>query len=147
MKINFKLCLLISLLSTQAIAASDQKPFKGLDLSGEYTCTGDDQKDGKFEATMTLALDKAHSNETFAGYKFQLKAHDGTLYSGSATGDSANLAITFNNHDVSKKDFGTGIGKAVKNKSGKVQIEKFYYEPEYKGGDHGTETCVRTKIS
>jgi len=147
MKIILKLCLLISLASTQAMAMAEQKSFKGLDLSGEYTCTGEDQKDGKFEATMTLTLDKEHSNETFAGYKFQLKAHDGTLYSGSATGNSANLAITFNNNDVSKKDFGTGIGKVVKNKSGKIQIEKFYYEPEYKGGDHGTEICVRTKIS
>ena len=38
--------------------------------------------------------------------------------------------------------FGTGIANFSKNKAGKWSFKKFYYEPEFKGGNFGIETCA-----
>jgi len=45
--------------------------------------------------------------------------------------------------DQTTKDYGTGIAKFRRNESGKLTFHKFYFEPEYKGGNTGLEECVR----
>ena len=127
-----------------ALATVEKSPFKGFDLSGTYACTGRDAHDGDYKATVTLALDKNNSHANYGGYKFSMKAEGYGGYVGSAAASGNVLAITFANEDPSTKDFGTGIAKVTKAKGGKVKFEKFYYEPEYKGGSHGLETCVRS---
>lgn len=39
-------------------------------------------------------------------------------------------------------DFGTGIARSSRNKAGKWRFTQFYYKPEFKGRNHGTEHCV-----
>jgi hypothetical protein len=111
------------------------------DFSGTYACTGTDSHDGDFKATMTLTRDKKNSSGSHAGYVFQMK-DDHTVYDGSAAAHGKLVAITFANQDASKKDFGTSIATVTEEKAGGFKFEKFYYEPEYKGGGHGVETCV-----
>ena len=38
---------------------------------------------------------------------------------------------------------GTGIANFNRNSKGKWTIRKFYYEPDYKGGNHGFEQCAQ----
>ena len=45
--------------------------------------------------------------------------------------------------DPSSRDYGTGIATVKKDKNGKLGFRKYYYEPEFKGGNYGTEDCVR----
>jgi len=45
--------------------------------------------------------------------------------------------------DQKTRDFGTGIATIRKNKQGKLSFHKYYYEPEFKGGNYGFEDCVR----
>lgn len=57
------------------------------------------------------------------------------------------MGIHFANTDPATRDFGTGTGTGIasfsRNKSGKWTFSKYYYEPEFKGGNHGTERCVQ----
>jgi hypothetical protein len=53
------------------------------------------------------------------------------------------MAIHFANTDPSTLDYGTGIARFTKGKGGKWSFSKFYYEPAYKGGNHGLETCTQ----
>ena len=36
-----------------------------------------------------------------------------------------------------------GSFENAKNKQGKLAFHKFYYEPEFKGGNNGVEDCVK----
>jgi hypothetical protein len=45
--------------------------------------------------------------------------------------------------DPSTKDFGTVIAQFNRNKQGKPAFYKFYFEPEFKGGNTGLEDCIR----
>lgn len=47
------------------------------------------------------------------------------------------------NTDPAPKDYGTGIASFAKNKNGKWTFTKYCYEPEFKGGNFGTETCFQ----
>ncbi|OIR04198.1 hypothetical protein GALL_136800 [mine drainage metagenome] len=37
----------------------------------------------------------------------------------------------------------TGIATVSGNRQGKTAFHKFYYEPEFKGGNNGVEDCVK----
>lgn len=116
--------------------------FASQDLSGSYACTGRDSHDGDFKVTMTLALDKKQSRGDHTAYIFKMDDGGHATYSGSVVASGSVAAVTFMNDDASKKDFGTGLAKVTKDKDGAFKFEKFYYEPEYKGGGNGVETCV-----
>jgi hypothetical protein len=53
------------------------------------------------------------------------------------------MGVHFALTDQSTKDYGTGIATFAKGKKGKWVFEKYYYEPEFKGGNYGTERCVQ----
>lgn len=125
-----------------ALAAKPTEPFSGMDLSGVYACTGQDAHDGEFKATVTLKRNAQHSTGKFSGYAYQMQVEGFGLYLGSAAAQGKHLAITFANENPDKKDYGTGIATIVRAKSG-LTLEKFYFQPEYEGGNHGFETCVR----
>jgi len=50
--------------------------------------------------------------------------------------------MRFANTDQKDKDYGTGIATFSRAK-GKWKFSSYYYEPEYKGGNYGTEECVQ----
>lgn len=126
-------------------AADTPAQSNGADLSGIYDCTGVDAHDGAFKATVTLTRDPKHSKGNLAGYRYRMDVEGFGAYPGSAAADGDRLAITFANEDVAKKDYGTAIARVTRAKGG-VTIEKYYYQPEYHGGNHGTETCVRREV-
>jgi hypothetical protein len=53
------------------------------------------------------------------------------------------MAIHFALTDPATRDFGTGIASFRKGRNGRWTFRKYYYEPEFKGGNHGTEACVQ----
>jgi len=54
-----------------------------------------------------------------------------------------NAAMYFALEDQSTHDFGTGISQFSKNVKGQWQFHKFYFEPQFKGGNSGFEDCVK----
>ncbi|TWB38203.1 hypothetical protein [Nitrospirillum pindoramense] len=126
-----------------AVAQSASAPFTGHDLSGTYACTGVDGHEGAYTSTVTLEMDKAQSHGTRAGYHFKMEVPSYGSYRGVATADGDIMAITFAHDDPATQDYGTGIAKVTRTQDGKVRFDKFYYEEAYKGGNTGTESCVR----
>ncbi|HJV01327.1 MAG TPA: hypothetical protein VJ752_12310 [Burkholderiaceae bacterium] len=53
------------------------------------------------------------------------------------------MAIHFALTDQSTKDYGTAIATFAESRDGKWSFHKFYYEPEFKGGNFGVEDCER----
>jgi len=124
--------------------AAEAKPgFTGQDFSGVYDCTGDDAHEGKYQGTVTLTLNRNQSVGQHGAYDFRLEVPDFGVYLGEAAADGHNMAMHFALTDQKTKDYGTGIATIKKNKQGRLSFRKFYYEPEYKGGNYGTEDCVR----
>ncbi|MFT3930351.1 MAG: hypothetical protein QM709_08660 [Spongiibacteraceae bacterium] len=116
--------------------------FTGTDFSGSYDCTGNDQHDGKFKGTITLQLVRAQSNGEYGSYNLTFEAEGFGGYTGYAAAHGTHMALQFANKDLSTKDYGNSIVTFSKTKSDKWQFESFYYEPEYYGGNFGSETCV-----
>ena len=114
------------------------------DFSGVYDCTGDDHKEGAYTGTVTLARVPEHSVGRHVAYRFTLEVPGYGTYVGQAVSRGATLAIHFALPDPSTKDYGTGIA-TVRTEGGRTRFHKFYYEPEFKGGNHGTEDCVRRR--
>ena len=133
--------LLLTLCALPAGAA--QKPYRGPDYSGTYECKGEDGHDGPYSSTVTLKLVKEQSTGKYAAYAFEMKVPGFGTYPGHAAATGTNAAIYFANTDQTNKDFGTGIVHFSRAMSGKWQFSKYYYEPDYKGGNYGTETCVQ----
>lgn len=71
----------------------------------------------------------------------RLGASDGTCL-GQAVGAGAQLVIHFAWTAPATHDFGTGLAQVFE-RHGKPGFRKFYDEPEFKGGNHGTEECLR----
>ncbi len=117
--------------------------FTGIDYSGIYDCTGQDHLEGPYTGTVTIDLVTAQSEGEYGAYLFKLEVPGYGVYPGHAAAHKKNMAIYFANTDQTGKDFGTGIATFSKNKSGKLSFEKFYYEPEFKGGNFGKEICVK----
>lgn len=148
---NLALLLALCLVtSTGAALAQSQTPapaatpkYTGPDYSGVYACTGEDQADGKFTGRVTLTLVRAQSTGPYGAYDFKLEAPPFGVYLGEAAAQGRQMAMRFTNTDQKDKDYGTAIATFSRNRAGKRMFRSYYYEPEYKGGNHGTEECVR----
>ncbi len=119
------------------------QPFTGKDYSGVYDCTGNDAKEGEYTGIVTLQLNPEQSSGEYGSYDFKLVVPDYGSYPGQAVSLGKTLAIHFALTDSRSKDYGTGIATMARNKKGKLTFHKFYYEPEFKGGNHGVEDCVQ----
>lgn len=131
--------LLAALVWGQALA---QPAFTGTDYSGVYDCTGLDAHEGPYQGTVVLTLDAAHSTGAHAAYGFRLEVPGYGTYLGQAVGEGERLAIHFALTDPGPRDYGTGIATLRRDAQGRLGFHKFYYEPEFKGGNHGVEDCV-----
>jgi hypothetical protein len=136
-KLLISLCLLVISPITNAKPA-----FTGQDFSGVYDCTGDDSHEGKYTGTVTLQLVPSQSLNNYGAYTFKLEVPSYGTYSGQAAAHGTNVAMHFALADQSTKDYGTGIANFKKNKAGKWSFSKYYYEPEFKGGNYGSEKCT-----
>ncbi len=134
------LCLLCAAPAPAAPAAASR--YTGPDYSGLYICTGNDSHEGPYKGTVTLTLVRAQSSGAYGAYDFKLEVPGFGAYPGQAAARGNQMAIHFANTDPATKDYGTGIATFVKNKAGKWTFHKYYYEPEFKGGNFGTEDCV-----
>jgi hypothetical protein len=126
-----------------ATAASAKPAFTGPDFSGVYECSGNDDHEGKYTGTVTLELVPAQSVGQYGAYRFKLEVPGYGAYPGQAAANGNHVAIHFALTDQSNKDYGTGIATFRKNKTGKWTFRKYYYEPEFKGGNFGIEDCTQ----
>ena len=124
-------------------ALAQAAPFTGQDYSGVYQCTGNDAHEGKYTGTVTMQIKPEHSRGRYASYDFKLEVPGYGTYLGHAAASGNHVAMHFALQDQSTRDYGTGIATMSKTRKGKVSFHKFYFEPEFKGGNTGTEDCVR----
>jgi hypothetical protein len=136
-----KLLILLAAMPLFARAAA----FTGTDYSGTYDCKGVDQHEGPYTGTVILSLNAAQSSGAYGAYDFKLEVPGYGSYPGQAVSLGKQLAIHFALTDPTPKDYGTGIATVFKDKQGRTGFKKFYYEPEFKGGNNGTEICIRRK--
>jgi hypothetical protein len=123
----------------------------GLNLSGNYECNGYDSHDGGFSHSMlNLSLDPKRSELSMglAAYHYGVFTADGTQYMGEAVANGNTLAMYFANMEPSgESDHGVSIGTVTHDVDAQgheqTVLHKFYYEPDYKGGGNGSETCVK----
>jgi hypothetical protein len=113
------------------------------DFSGVYSCTGDDAHEGQYTGTVTMKLKPEHSKGSYASYDFKLEVPGYGTYLGHAAANGNVAAMHFALTDQSSKDYGTGIAQFHENKQGQLSFHKFYFEPEFKGGNTGLEDCTR----
>lgn len=124
-------------------------PAMAMDLSGVYTCAGDDAHEGKYSGTVTMTLRPEHSKGADASYDFQLDVPDYGIYKGHAAAHGMHAAMHFalpmvdGEYGGKTQDYGTGIAEFKKNSKGQLTFRKFYFEPGFKGGNTGVEVCVR----
>lgn len=123
--------------------ASAKPAFTGSDYSGVYECTGDDAHEGKYTGTVTLKLNASQSLGEYGAYDFKLEVPGYGTYPGHAAAQGDKIAIHFALKDQKTKDYGTGIATVKKGRDGKLSFRKYYYEPEFKGGNYGLEDCVK----
>ena len=136
-----KLAAVVALFACSGVAQA--KPaFTAPDYSGVYACSGVDAHEGKYTDTVTMQLVPEQSVGNHGAYRFKLEVPGFGAYLGHAVSEGDKLAIHFALNDQSTKDYGTGIATIRKGKNGKWVFKKFYYEPEYKGGNTGTEECA-----
>lgn len=126
------------LASSLALAAPPSPP----DFSGVYDCVGKDHAEGEYKGVVTLKRVAAQGEGPHTAYSFQLEVPGFGTYPGHAAAWGREMAIYFANTDPATQDFGTGIARFRRNGAGKWTFTKFYYEPAYHGGNHGTEVCV-----
>jgi len=131
--------------------ASAEPIFKSrikLDFSGIYDCKGMDAHEGKYTGVVTMKKVAEHSKEGYVSYDFTLQVPDYGTYQGHAAARGSFAAIHFalplanGLYGGKDQDYGTGIAQFTSVK-GKWQFVKFYYEPDYKGGNTGLETCLQ----
>ncbi|MFJ2428848.1 hypothetical protein [Pseudomonas sp. P1.31] len=137
-----KIIASIAFITAPAWAA--QAPFTGTDYSGTYACTGMDSHIGEFKGTVDMQLNAGQSTGEYGAYAFTLTLADKSLYNGFAAAQATSLAIYFAHTDPALKDFGVGIAKMSTSSDGKASFTKYYYGPEYEGGGHGMENCVKS---
>lgn len=124
-------------------SACAQPAFTGPDYSGVYACSGDDSREGRYTGTVTLELVREQSRGEYGAYAFRLEVPGFGAYPGEAAAHGSAMAVHFANTDPAASDFGTGIATFGKNAAGKWTFNKYYYEPQYKGGNHGVESCTQ----
>jgi hypothetical protein len=140
-----KAILFVSLAMLMHSHAQAKTAFTGQDYSGVYNCSGDDAHEGKYTGKVTLAIKPEHSYGSYASYDFKLEVPGFGSYPGHAAGNGSHLAMHFALTDQTTKDYGTGVAAFKKNRQGRWSFHKFYYEPEFKSGNTGTEDCVLQK--
>ena len=91
--------------------------------------------------TLQLVQDQSFAQNGASAFKMEVPGY-GT-YPGHAATNGMTGAIHFALTDPAPKDYGTGVARFAKDKGGKWRFTKFYYEPEFKGGNYGTEACVQ----
>lgn len=133
------------LLAATAVASAAPQPYTGPDYSGRYDCQGVDDHEGPYTGTVTLALVREQSSGRHGAYRFELEVPGYGRYPGQAASDGPHVAIHFALTDQATKDYGTGIATFRKTRDGRWQFSKWYYEPEFKGGNFGRETCTQIK--
>jgi len=133
------------LLAVTASVQAAPQAFTGPDYSGRYECQGLDDHEGAYVGTVTLALVREQSSGSHGAYRFELEVPGYGRYPGQAASDGAQMAIQFALTDPSTKDFGTGIATFSRTRDGRWQFRKWYYEPEFKGGNFGSENCSQAK--
>ncbi|MBT2339246.1 MULTISPECIES: hypothetical protein [Pseudomonas] len=136
-----KILASLALLSTPIWAAP--APFTGTDYSGRYECTGMDSHIGEYKGVVEMAIDASQSTGKYGAYHFTLTLADNALYKGFAAGTSDAMAIYFAHTDPTLKDYGIGTAQFAPTLDGKTAFTKYYYGPEYEGGGHGLEYCVK----
>jgi hypothetical protein len=117
--------------------------YTGTDISGTYDCTGDDAHEGKYTGTVKLTLVKEQSTGEYGAYGFSLEVPGYGTYKGQAATHGKQMAVHFALPDQTTRDYGTGIATLARSSAGKWSFSKYYYEPEFKGGNYGTEHCVQ----
>ncbi|HJW03166.1 MAG TPA: hypothetical protein VJ548_07790 [Azospira sp.] len=123
-------------------APAPRGAFTGTDFSGVYDCAGDDRQEGGYTGTVTLKLVREQSHGAYGAYTFTLEVPGYGTYPGHGAAQGRHMAIYFANTDPSTRDFGTGIATFSRAKAGRWSFTKYYYEPEFKGGNYGLETCL-----
>jgi len=137
-----KMAVLVALLAASGIVNAKQA-FTGPDYSGVYQCKGVDAHEGAYTGTVTIKQVPGQSVGNHGAYTFKLEVPGFGAYLGHAVSEDDKLAIYFALQNQSTKDYGTGIATIKKAKNGKWTFSKFYYEPEYKGGNTGSEECTQ----
>lgn len=126
-----------------AQTAPTPAPFTGPDFSGVYDCTGQDHHEGAYTGTVTMERVPAQSSGAYGAYTFRLDVPGYGSYVGQAAAHGMHVGIHFALTDPSTRDYGTGIARFRKAGNGKWRFHKFYYEPEFKNGNFGTENCLQ----
>lgn len=144
MKKSYSTCFLItSLLAASGVAMAASTEFTAQDYSGVYDCTGQDAHEGPYEGVVTMKLNRAQSSGDNGSYSFKLEVPGYGTYLGEAATDGTHAAMHFALTNPATHDFGTGIAEFSINAQDKFTFHKFYYEPEFKGGNYGTEDCTQ----
>ncbi len=136
-------------LSIALLLCASTAHAKSLDFSGKYDCTGDDAHEGKYTGVVTMQQKPELSKGDYASYDFKLEVPGFGTYVGHAAANGTNVAMHFalpmenGQYGGNNKDYGTGIAKMRKNKQDKWTFHKFYFEPEFKGGNTGLEDCIQ----
>jgi hypothetical protein len=99
--------------------------------------------EGEYKGKVTLKLKKEHSQAQYGSYDFLLEVPGFGKYPGHMAANGLNAAMFFALENQSTHDFGTGISQFNKNVKGQWQFHKFYFEPQFKGGNSGFEDCVK----
>jgi len=139
-----RIVAVIAFASAPAWAAKTPAPFTGTDYSGRYECTGKDRHIGDFTGVVDMKINTSQSTGKYGAYTFTLTLEDKSRYDGFAAATADKLAVYFAHTDPALKDYGVGIAQLVPTPEGKVSFVKYYYGPEYEGGGHGVEHCVRS---
>ena len=142
-KKSVKKTMLIAAMLLGAGNAFAAPAFTGQDYSGVYDCTGNDAHEGPYTGTVTMTLNRDQSTANHGAYAFKLEVPGYGTYLGEAAAEGDKIAMHFALKDQTTKDYGTGIATIKKDKRGRLGFHKYYYEPEFKGGNYGTEDCVR----
>jgi len=132
-----------SLLTLLALGFSAQALAAEPDYSGLYDCKGQDYSEGEYSGTVTLEQVPSQDAPPYQAYRFQLDVPGYGAYPGHAAAQGERMAIYFANTDPKESDYGTGLATFVKNPQGKWSFTKYYYQPAYKGGNHGLENCTQ----
>ena len=140
---RFMVSFILLLSTSLGFAAGKTLPFSGPDFTGVYQCTGNDTHEGAYKCKVTIKLKKEHSQAQYGSYDFLLEVPGFGKYPGHMAANGLNAAIYFALENQSTHDFGTGIAQFTKNAKGQWQFHKFYYEPQFKGGNSGFEDCVK----
>ena len=136
-----KYLVLVILMSFGVSSYAEKASYQ--DFSGVYSCSGDDAHEGRYTGTVTMKLKPEHSRASYASYDFKLEVPGYGTYLGHAAANGNHVAMHFALQDQATKDYGTGIAEMKINEKGQRYFHKFYFEPEFKGGNTGVEDCVQ----